>query len=570
MKDVTDNREQESFKDKFNAWAGRSPGFRPGQVRWLYLLLALLLALYYYFVLPAIHYAALDFWIFLAILSIGSFIIEWLVNIAEGSQYFSQTGDRRGAFRRFKLPKPFRWLLAFWIVVLVAGSLAHFIFSPLFFAEGYANMIQIETQDFAEDFPETDLSQIPLVDRDTAVRLGNRQLGALTHLVSQFEAAPDYTQININDKPYRVSPLQYVDFFRWLNNFRKGIPYYIAVDNVTGEVDLVQTPEPMRYSYSDLFFRNVLRRLRLANPFTLFDQPAFEVDDEGYPYYVATTYSRNFFIREPEPTGVILLDAITGESTYYDLDSIPQWVDRVYPSQLILHQITMQGHYRNGFWNSLFAKEGVTEPTAGYNYLPMDNDLYLYTGITSVAADDSNIGFVLSNLRTKETVMFPLTAAEEFSAMQSAEGAVQETSYQATFPLLINIGGRPLYILTLKDNSGLIKEYALVHTQDYQRVYTAPTLDRLIALYAEENPVDTTVLDESKLAQLSGMIEEIQAVVIDGNTVYYFTLDGEIYTAAIHLHDQLPFAQAGDGMDFQAAEGGQVVHIQEITRNSGD
>lgn len=242
---------------------------------------------------------------------------------------------------------------------------------------------------------------------------------------------------------------------------------------------------------------------------------------------------------------------------------MPSWVDRVYSADLILHQLEMRGHYSGGYFNSLFAKNGVTQPTAGYNYLPMNDDLYLYTGITSVVADESNIGFVLVNMRTKESTMYPLTAAEEFSAMRSAEGSVQETEYTATFPLLINIGGRPMYILTLKDNGGLIKEYALVDAQNYQNVITASNVNTLMQNYALENPVDeTAILEATDLEELEGQIEDIQAVVADGETVYYFMLDGTVYTAELALNKQLPFVESGDSVIFKAAENGQVIEFE--------
>lgn len=538
----------QSFRDQ---WRQKSlPKYK---WRKLYLVLFLFIAIYYYFVLPPIHYASMDFWFFLFLITTGILAIEALVDLSR----LNDPSPSGKASRKYKA------YFGFWLVALLVGGVSYVVFSPVFFSGGYASMIDVKEQSFEEDFPETDLNQIPLVDRDTAERLGNRHLGALTDLISQFEAADDYTQISKDGYPYRVTPLEYVDFFRWLNNFRIGIPHYIQVDNVTGEVT-IETPEaPMKYSYSDILHRDVLRRLRLSHPFTLFNHPTFEVDDSGHPYYIATTYRRNFFLREPEVSGVITLDAVTGETELYELGSVPTWIDRVYSSDLILHQLKMWGRYQGGFWNSLFAQKGVTEPTEGYNYLPIGDDLYLYTGITSVVADDSNIGFVLVNLRTKEATMYPLTAAEEFSAMRSAEGSVQETSYAATFPLLINIQGKPLYILTLKDNSGLIKEYALVDAQNYQRVYTAPSVERLLDLYAQENPVDVENLPSlDELETKVGEVESVEAVVVDGNTVYYFLVDGQVYRAPIALNEALPFVEAGDDVQFKAYEDGLVQEIQ--------
>lgn len=551
MKDVTDTFQKKKKKQKKGG----------KRVRSLYIVLAIALAIYYYVTLPPIHYAAIDFWFFVLLAIIGVVVIEVL---ADSSNFISElkTGDVKDVKWR-SIPKKYLLLILPLPIIWLVAMIGNLVFSPFFFADSYATMIDIEQADFATEFPKTDLNQITLIDRDTATRLGNRHLGALTNLVSQFEAADDYTQINIDSYPYRVTPLEYAGFFKWLNNFGEGIPHYFKVDNVTGTVT-VETPEqPIKYSYSDMFNRDVMRKLRFDNPFSLFQAPNFEVDDEGNPFYVATTYTRNFFLREPEANGLITLNAMTGETTNYTLDEVPTWVDRVHSSDLILHQLEMNGRYQGGYWNSLFSKQGVTEPTAGYNYLPIEDDLYLYTGITSVVSDESNIGFVLVNMRTKETHFYPLNAAEEFSAMQSAEGSVQETGYVATFPLLISIEGRAMYILSLKDSSGLIKEYALIDVQNYQKVYVESSVERLMLSYAEDNPINIDEIEtEEELATINGQIEDIQAVVVEGNTIYYFMVDGSVYRANISLSEQLPFVEAGEDVQFTATENGIVREIE--------
>lgn len=551
MKDVTGTAKEKVRKKK-------SGGKR---IRLLYIPLAIALFIYYYVTLPAIHYAAVDFWFFVLLAIIGVVVVEVL---ADSSNFVSElkSGDVKNVKWR-SIPKKYLLLILPLPLLWLVAMIGNLVFSPFFFSEGYATMIDIEQADFATEFPKTDLNQITLIDRDTATRLGNRHLGALTNLVSQFEAADDYTQINIESYPYRVTPLEYAGFFKWLNNFREGIPHYFKVDNVTGAVT-VETPEqPIKYSYSDMFNRDVMRKLRFSNPFTLFESPNFEVDDEGNPYYIATTYTRNFFLREPEANGLITLNAMTGETATYTLEDIPTWVDRVHSAELILHQLEMNGKYQGGYWNSLFSKQGVTEPTAGYNYLPIEDDLYLYTGITSVVSDESNIGFVLVNMRTKNTRFYPLNAAEEFSAMQSAEGSVQETGYVATFPLLVSIEGRPMYILSLKDSSGLIKEYALIDVQNYQNVYVESSVERLMLSYAEDNPINVDEIEtEEELASINGQIDDIQAVVVEGNTIYYFMVNGAVYTANISLSEQLPFVEAGQAVQFTVTENGVVREIE--------
>lgn len=562
MKDVTNSvANKDKWQEKIRQWQSywQRKGFK--NIRLLYILWFLIIFIYYYIKLPAINYAVLEFWIFLLLIVAGILVIELLHDGGKllKTSSSSDTINWRGLGFKYKC------LLYPWPIIALIGLIIYLATSPIFIADKYANMIDIQEANFAEDFPPTDLNQVPLIDRDTAMRLGSRKLGSLSKLVSQFEVADDYTQINIDSKPVRVTPLKYAGFFKWLNNFQNGIPHYLQVDTVTGDVTVMTPDQPIKYSYADKFNRNIMRHLRFNYPFSIFSKPAFEVDDQGRPFYVATTYRRNFILREPEADGVILVNAMTGETKKYDLKESPSWIDRVYSSDIILHQITMRGLYQGGFFNSLFAKTGVTEPTEGYNYIPLQDDLYLYTGLTSVSADDSNIGFVLVNLRTKESKIYTLDAAEEFSAMRSAEGSVQETEYQATFPLLVNLNGRAMYVLTLKDNSGLIRKYALVDAQNYQKVYVESSVAQLLTAYQQDYDVNMTELDqEESLEEIKGQIDQIQAVVVDGNSIYYFMIDGQIYQADIHLSKELPFIQAGQAIEFKANEKGQVKEISNI------
>lgn len=452
---------------------------------------ALLILLgYYYFYLPPLNYASMAFWAFLGLGALLFFIAEAVYDSELKRTHRQKArqanlGQRlRSALSQKDRPKrKYRILFAGVGLVLLAYLAIQVIYSPLFMADRYAHMIELDKKDFKEDFPETDVSQIPLIDRDTAALLGNRRLGELSELVSQFEAAPDYTQINI----------------------------------------------------------------------------------QGHPYYVATTYGKHFIVKEPEPTGVVLLDAVSGETQHYQLDQVPGWIDRVYSSDIILHQLQMNGKYRGGFWNALFAKAGVTKPTAGYNYLPMNDDIFLYTGVTSVAQDASNIGFVLVNMRTKETSFYPLTAAEEISAMKSSEGSVQEKGYQATFPLLINLKGNPMYILSLKDQAGLIKQYALIDVNNYQNVIIAQSVPALIEEYAKASGAHFEEVSQMEdLKTIEGQLDQIAAVVKEGNSVYYLKIDGSIYQVPIQLNEELPFLVPDTAVKLQVKEDGQVEKMEVV------
>jgi len=459
------------------------------------------------------------------------------------------------------------------ILVVIGITIINVFNGPVFRADDYAGLIKVEEKSFEKDYPEIDLSQIPLMDRDTAQRLGDRQLGSMDEYVSQFVTSDAYTQINIDGQPYRVTPLEYASFIRWFNNRDTGIPAYLLVDMVSGDVEVVEVEGGMKYTNSEYFLRNVNFHLYLRYPTTLFREPSFEVDDTGHPYYVATTYKNIFAFRQLEPNGVIVLDAVTGETEKFDLEETPEWIDRVYASDIILDQLDMSGMYNDGYLNSIFGQQGVRITTEGYNYLSIEDDIYLYTGVTSVNSDASNIGFYLINLRTKEGEYYPVTSADEFSAMDSAEGEVQHTRYTSTFPLLITIEDRPYYISSLKDESGLVRSYALVDAQDYQNVIISNSMDELISEVtggnidetAESNGEIEEVATEEELREVTGTVENIQQAVVAGDTIYYFLIDGSVYKANINLHDRLPFVETGDEIDGQVNDTNEfkVINLNE-------
>ena len=410
------------------------------------------------------------------------------------------------------------------------------------------------------------MSQIPVVDRETSVALGKRKLGEMSDLVSQFNIADNYTQINYNGEPVRVSPLMYGDAIKWIKNTASGIPGYIMVNMTTQEASLIRLDQGIKYSESEYFMRNIYRHLRFQHPTRIFDDVTFEIDDNGTPYWVASTVEyRIGWWSGYDIGGAVLVNAITGESVYYDLEDIPSWVDQVFSSNLVVEQLTYTGKYSNGFFNSIFGQTGVLRPTEGYNYLAINDDVWLYTGMTSVLADESNVGFVLVNLRTKETKFYSIPGAEEYSAMSSAQGQVQHLNYTATFPLLLNIADRPTYFMSLKDAAGLVKMYAFVDVAQYQVVGTGDTVDAArndyIMKLSNENIEMPSAQDE-----ITALVEKIASAVVDGNTVYYIRLAGseDVYTVPVSLSDQLPFVAVGDRITLTVSSAGEFKKVLAV------
>ena len=517
-------------------------------LKWLISLV--IIAVSYWFVLPPLNWRSVDFWSFLiwsivVIVAINAFsqVISFLkANVNKKIKIDSKTSINLSA-----LGTPIKVAGIGIAAVIVLGILASIIGAEIFNAKAYNNLITITDGDFTKDVAELNMDQIPIVDRDTASRLGQRKLGEMSDLVSQFEIQDIYTQINYRGKPVRVTPLQYGDIIKWLNNQKDGIPAYITVDMTTQETTLVRLENGIKYAESEYFMRDLNRALRFKYPTKIFGDISFEIDDDGTPYWVASTVGYKIGVWSGmDINGAVLLNAVTGESKYYTLSEIPTWVDQIFDSDLVIQQLVYNGKYRSGFWNSVFGQRGVLQPTDGYNYLAIDDDVYLYTGMTSVTSDESNVGFVLTNLRTKETKFYAIPGAEEYSAMSSAEGQVQHLNYNSTFPLLLNVSNRPTYFVSLKDAAGLVKMYAFVDVNQYQIVGTGNSVEAAQSDYISKLKTEN-VSDNIKPDTVNGIIEKINSAVIDGNTIYYIKLEGNdsIYTAKVTVSDMLPFTEKG-------------------------
>ena len=421
----------------------------------------------------------------------------------------------------------------------------------------------VENGEFTTDIEELSFDQIPLLDRDSATLLGNRKMGSMVDMVSQFEVDGLYSQINYNDRPVRVSPLRYASLIKWFTNQSEGIPAYIMIDMATQDTELVKLDNGMKYTASDHFNRNIYRHLRFRYPTYIFNDLSFEVDEEGVPYWICPVRKYNIGLFGGVTIGrVVLCNAITGETQDYAVEDAPQWIDRAYSADLLVQLYDYYGTLKHGFLNSVLGQKDCLETTEGYNYLAIDDDVWVYTGVTSVSGDQSNVGFVLMNQRTMETRFYEVEGATEASAMSSAEGQVQNLHYTATFPLLLNISGEPTYFIALKDDAGLVKMYAMVNVQKYQIVATGDTVSKCEEAYTDlmyENGIKETAEDTREIRTVTAPITKIAQGVIEGNSHYYIMLDGsdEIFDIPVVDFIDIIRFDVGDEVTIEYKEGNQ-------------
>ena len=523
--------------------------------------------LYYYVTLPAINIHSSGFWFFLMGAVVAVMLIYMIRKTGKGIAS-SGLDSVRLSLSEYPL---LRWLGILLLVILAVYGIGTLLSSPVINAKRYQQLMRVETRKFSEDIKEADYRSIPLLDKDSAALLGDRKMGSLVDMVSQFEVADDYTQINYNNVPVRVTPLVYASPIKWLTNQRDGIPAYILIDMTTQDTECVMLEEGIKYSKSEYFNRNLYRHLRFRFPTYIFgDQLFFEIDDNGVPYWVCPVKKFNIGLFGGETVGrVVLVNAVTGECTDYAVEDVPTWIDKVYSAELLMQLYDYYGLYQHGFFNSILGQRDCLVTTNGYNYLALDDDVWVYTGVTSVNGDQSNVGFVLMNQRTMETRYYEVEGATELSAMSSAEGQVQNLGYRASFPLLLNIADEPTYFMALKDDAGLVKKYAMVNVQKYQWVAIGDTIEECEKDYKELLSTNGIVSpNQGERLEISGVIELIAPVVIEGNTHYYIGLSGsdELFDADLSeegLYEIVRFRE-GDRISLVYEENYGLNPVREI------
>lgn len=533
----------------------------------------------YYLFLPALNVHSVGLWFYV--------MIGVLAPLTLFAAIFSlaEQGDEKKNKKATKL----LYVLLTALVVIVVAFLGAFIGgSKMFHAKRYASVMQPQEREFAKDIDaSTAVSSIALMDTDSAILLGNREIGGLSDVVSQFDVSDNYAQIDWNGTPKKVSALNYAGFFKYIGNHSEGIPGFVQVDPVGQKAQYVALEKKMKYVPSAYFNEDLHRTLRFSYPDKIFGNAHFEVDEEGNPFYVVTVYQYTIgLFGGKTAAGAIVLDPTDGSSTYYNTGDIPRWVDCVFDGELLTCQYDWYGELSNGFWNSVFGKKGCKRSTEtlddgdddeesyvpNYGYIAKDGDIWIYTGITSVNDDASNIGFLMVNQRTGEAHTFQVAGADENSAMAAAEGEVQEKGYHASFPSLVNVDEQPTYIMVLKDASGIVKLYAMVNVESYNIVVTAADLEDCFTAYrkkmklggdadvSEETQSSTSEQQESPISEdawkdVRFTVKKIDTIDIDGNTWIYLTADdGNVYKQKFAENESLIFVKRGDTMAVQAAE----------------
>lgn len=489
------------------------------------MVITLLVLLYVFVEAPTLSPLYLDgaiFWAMLITIYVG---LNALMKIGEFSFDAEKTQPGQVPFSfsaRQKFPKLSAVIIAVpWILIVVVMILC----SVFFQWKAYRDQLgEPEIKKFDNEVQAIDVAQIPIVDENLALQLAQKKLGERPALGSQVALYSATIQM-VDGELVWVVPLYHSGFFKWLTNL-SGTPGYIVVSATnTNDVRYVEGYKIKYHPGSYLLF-DITRKVRFGpGLMTGITDYSFELDDEGQPYWAISTYKNSRGFSLPEADGIILLNATTGQMDRYGMDEVPEWVDRVQPEDFVLTQIANRGNYVHGIFN--FANKDKYRPSEGHNIVYNNGRCYLFTGLTSVGSDDSAIGFIMVDMVTKEPIMYEMSGATEEAAQRSAEGRVQDLKYRATFPIILNIDSQPTYFMTLKDNIGLIKQYAFVSITNYSTVGTGESVSAAMRDYENKLRSDGV----TTIGKLGGVVEQLEGTILrisgeysGGNTVYKFLL----------------------------------------------
>ena len=464
------------------------------------------------------------------------------------------------------------------VIVLVFLVVCAFTGSQVIHSDRYHNLIDIEQGDLTSDIVEATSKNIAVVDVGTAEKLGDRTIGTIKN-ASWYEVDDEYNLIEFKGKPYRISVLNYGGYFKYRKGKTTGIPGYVLVNAVTQEAKYIELENPIVYSESAYFAKDLKRHLRNEYPSYIFDSSFFEIDDNGNPYYIVSVVKPQIgVLGGKKVTSFLLVDPCTGKCKEYEPEELPSWVDHAYSISYLSNMVYYNLEYLNGYWNHLFAKTGVLKTTysyassefAGYNSIVSKKDgVVFYTGLTPANVSESNVGFITANPKTGVIKRYDYAGAEESSAQAAAEGLVQNLGYKATFPNILNVDGVPTYFMVLKDNAGLIQRYSFCNIANYAEVVEAKTLEEALSLYKAKIGSQEEVPVERKENKITGTIETLYTAQIDGNTYFYYILKGSnnLFMSSIKNGNKQVVLKEGDDVTLYYSDTSEkkVCSVSKIT-----
>ena len=531
---------------------------------------AVVVSIIRYFLLPAITFSSGDLWLYLFLAFV---VFATSLGICVAVTWDDDVHDILSKITCGSAAVSVIWILVCIVVGIVSGKMAN--------AARYQQIISVNTENSFEsdfdDITENPEMNISIVDLETAKMVGNRTIGNISH-ASWYEVDDEFNLIKYQGNYYRISPLNYGGLFKYNKANASGLPGYVLVDAKTAEAQYCELEKPFFYSPSSYWSRDLDRHLRSLYPSKQFRTSYFEIDEEGNAFWITPVYQSTIGVWGGKvETSVIVTDATSGQSTEYSIDDAPDWIDHNFGLSYLMDTVQYHYSYVDGYWNSLVSKTGVynlaytyksEKSEEGYfegytSVIGKDGEIYFYSGLTPANNSESNAGFVMMNCRTGNVTEYNYegsNAAEESSAQSAAESLVQNYGFQATFPIIVNVGGEETYLMTLKDKAGLVQRYAFCNVQNYSVVVQDESLEGALSEYLKKlgkaNIANTITAEDVETKTKSSTIEAVYSAEIDGTTVFYYKFrnDNKLYKASIVVNELQVTFDVGNRVSIEYVE----------------
>ena len=544
-----------------------------------------------WFILPAWNIQSALFWsVGISHILIVAGLLMMLIPKLFNSPFFTRQrifGYRKNGqkytqkFALVEALKEGRWVIAI-VPITIVFSMVVGLFNgiagaKIFRASDYQQLLDVtlsDTTTFNTDFAlDGNELILPIIDKDVAYKRAQAQLLSYG---AQYTIAYEYfTLINVQREDgnhlVRVAPLEYASSIVALNRYNSGSVGYVEVDVGLGTARLVEVSGGMPYVTSAWLNHKVERHLRFNHPTKLFNEYRFEIDDQGNPYWIVPTYRNAIsMFSGPVGEGVIVLNAVSGVSQYFDLGDEPTWIDRSVDDTILAEQANNYLYYKEGWLNATFGQRlNVFQLSDGYNYFIKGNTTYYISGINSPnEADQTTVGFMAINLSTGQATSYPVSGITEMRAIEIVESDVRVSAQQltASWPILVNLAGIPTYFVVMRND--IQTEYysfidvatgANVSMKSSIALSRAEYLDKL----AESGMIETELLNATVTVD--------RVLVIPGEDRVEFTVtdsafSGTYFVVSMSLNTDARFLQSGDviTIDYKEDTGASLNRVESL------
>lgn len=460
------------------------------------------------------------------------------------------------------------------VAIAAVGGYALFLMAaPVVDAGGLRDIVGATISTSAA--PSAEVQHVRVVPEESAIFAGSKVVGQL----GAYYQVGTYNIQAENGRLVWVAPLDFQGPIQWLS--RRTSPGVIVVSGENPDAPAEpRMRAPMRYIPSALFNDNIERHVYMRYGTEAILETTLQLDSDGNPQYLCTLGRPTIGWSGYRVTAVVIVNPATGameRKPREEFASLPPWVSRVYPPDLVLEYNDWFGRYVHGWWNAELAKRDVHLPARDevFGLLVTGGRFVWFVDHTSPnSTDDSMTGFTYTDSRTGELVYYTSSGGQFNSTGAQRSVAANPTVRQArlipTQPILYNAFHENTWVVPIVADNGKFQSLALVQAAGGHVVVGNPTAPSpAVDAFANYRSYlgDRTAGGGPSALHLSGTIDRFGS----GGGRIYFTLRGRrgIYTVPDAGDPNVLLARPGDRVTFTAVpDVGGLLSVRDLRDDS--